>query len=101
MDHLEKIRYSDFSPVCRATGDTGNHVCIFPLIFSLVSSSPPPPLPCVNKYTVLYTRIQCVSGGEVWDHMRGGGLRQIKHLPQSFLQVNFLDNVIWNCILSV
>ncbi len=28
----------------------------------------------------------------------GGGLRQIKHLPQG---VNFLDNDIWHCILSV
>jgi hypothetical protein len=40
----------------------------------------PPPLPCVNKYTV-YTYTVCKGGG-VWDHRRGG-LRQIKHLPQS------------------
>jgi hypothetical protein len=32
-----------------------------------------------------YTRIQCVGGGGglVWGHMSGGGLRQMKHLPQS------------------
>jgi hypothetical protein len=33
--------------------------CIAPLTFSLISSPPPR----VNKYTV-YTRIQCVRGGE-------------------------------------
>ncbi len=50
---------------------------IAPRTFSLVSSAPPPPfsLPYVNKYTV--------RGGGVWGHRKGGGLRQMKHLPQS------------------
>jgi hypothetical protein len=47
-----------------------------------VVSSTPSPTPWVNKYTVLYTRIQCVSEG-VGGQRRGGGHRQIKHLPQS------------------
>ncbi len=59
---------------------------IAPLTFSLVSSSPPFPVwmeYCwiVNKYTV-YTYTVCKGGG-VWGHMRGGGLRQLRHLPQS------------------
>ncbi len=37
------------------------------------------PLPCLKKYT----RKQCKGGGGVWGHRRGGGLRQIKHLPES------------------
>ncbi len=41
-------------------------------------SPPPPPLPRVNKYTV-YTYTVCKGEGRVWGHMRGGGLRQIKH----------------------
>ncbi len=44
---------------------------------------PPPPPPCVNNYTV-YTYTEC-GGGGVWAHRRGGGLRQIKHLPQRHL----------------
>jgi hypothetical protein len=36
-------------------------------------------LPCVNKHTV-YTFT--VYRGVVRGHLRGGGLRQIKHLPQ-------------------
>ncbi len=57
------------------------------LTFSLVSSPlPPPPLPGVNMYTV-YTYTVCKGG--VWGHRRGGGLRHIKHLPQSPFTGNF------------
>jgi hypothetical protein len=40
---------------------------------------PPSPLPCVNKYTVHVYSVR----GEVWYQRRGGGLRHVKHLPQS------------------
>jgi hypothetical protein len=57
-------------------------------------------------FTVTGRRILCVRGREVWGHRRGGGLRQIKHLPQSPLQVNlhlafaflkFAININKNC----
>ncbi len=73
------------------TGDTYSQSCFYfrpalgtiaPLTFSLVSSHPPPPLPWVNKYTV-YAYTVCKGGGGLWGHLRGGGLRQIKQLPQS------------------
>ncbi len=48
-----------------------------PLTFSLVSSPPPLLLPCVEKY-IVYT---CEGGGSMGSE--GGGLRRIKHLPQS------------------
>ncbi len=48
------------------------------LTFSL-ASSPPSPLPCVNKYTVQYTHYTVCNG-------RGGGPRQI-HMPQSPFKV--------------
>jgi hypothetical protein len=39
-------------------------------------------------------------GGGLWGNRRGGGLRQIKHLPQSPLTSQFcLDNDIWHGIL--
>ncbi len=62
---------------------------IAPLTFFLISS-PPSPLACVDEYTVLYTRIQCVRGG-VWGHRRGVGLRKIRKHPcrQVPLLVNF------------
>jgi hypothetical protein len=34
------------------------------LPFSLVQ--PPPPLPCVNKYSVYYTYTMCKGAGGVW-----------------------------------
>ncbi len=67
---------------------TVSHVGIFdpalgtvaPLTFSLFLLSPlPSPLPCVNKYTVLCTRIQCIRGEGVW----GSGPQIDKHLPHS------------------
>ncbi len=77
--------------------DTVSHVGIFdpalwtvaPLHFSLVQLSLRPPLPCKIKYTVMYTRLQCVMGG-------GGGwygvlgLRQINTCRKVPWQANFL-----------
>jgi hypothetical protein len=51
-------------------------ICTFPS--PLLSGSTPPPLPCV-RYTVLYTRTQCV-GRVVW----GSGPQTDKHLPSLF-----------------
>ncbi len=72
---------------------------IAPLTFSLVSApTPPPPLPCVNKYTV-YTYTVCNRG--IWGHGGGqGGLRQINTCCKVHLQVIFLDNDTWHCFLS-
>jgi hypothetical protein len=51
------------------------------------------------EYTV-YT--YTVRGRGVWFHRRGGGLRHIKHLPQSpFTGKFFLDKDIWHLFLSV
>jgi hypothetical protein len=68
---------------------------VAPLIFSLVSF-PPPPLPCVNRYSIQYTRIQythiqCVRGGEVYDEAIGaeGGLRQINTCRKAPLHANY------------
>jgi hypothetical protein len=67
-----------------------------PLSPSLWFNSPSP-LPCVNKYTVLYTRIQCVRGRGLWD----SGPQTDTHLPQSpELQVNFLAVDILHCLLQ-
>jgi hypothetical protein len=52
------------------------------LTFSLVSF--PPPLPCVNMFTV-YT---CTVCGGLWGHGRGGGLRQINTCLKVPLQLN-------------
>jgi hypothetical protein len=66
-------------------GDTVSQVGIFdriyelffaPLTFSLVSSAFPP---YICEYTV-YMYTVCKGGG-VCGHRKGGGLRQIKHLP--------------------
>jgi hypothetical protein len=78
-----------------------SHVGIFdpalltvaPLTFSLVQL--PPPLPCLNKYTV-YTFIVCQGGGE-WS----SGPQTDKHLPHNPLQVNFLRDDILHCLLWV
>ncbi len=73
---------------------------IAPLTFSLVSS---PPLPCVNKYTVLYincTSIQWVRGGG-FGVIGGEGASTDKTCRKVHLQVNFLDNHIWDCYLSL
>ncbi len=67
----------------------GIHVGIFDRLCKLLPLQPslwlalPPPLPCVNKYTYIYTSIQCVRGEGGRGHRRGGSHRQIKHLPQS------------------
>ncbi len=62
---------------------TGFVTCAL-LTFYLVSSLPPSPPPFPAWVSVLCTRIQCVMGwGVVRGHRRVGGLRQIKHLPQS------------------
>ncbi len=42
------------------------------------------------KMPAQYTRTQCVRGGGVWGHWRGGGLRQINTCRKVPLQVNFL-----------
>ncbi len=80
-----------FIRVYRLENGSVSHVGIFdpalktvaPLTFSLVQLFP---LPCVNKYSILYTRIQCVRGG-------GGsgilGLKQINNCRKVPLQVNF------------
>ncbi len=59
----------------------------------LLSVSTPPPLPCVNKLTV-YTYTVCNGGGGC-----GSGPQTDKHLPQSPLKVNFLDDDILLCLL--
>jgi hypothetical protein len=70
------------------TGDTVNHVGIYPLTFSLVHLPPLlpfPPLPCVNKYrgTCIQLFMQCVGGGGI------GGLRQKNTCHQVPLLVIF------------
>ncbi len=55
-----------------------------PLTFCLVSSPPP----FFVWISILYTRVHCVRGG-VWGQRRGGGLRQIKHLPQNPITCQF------------
>ncbi len=50
---------------------------------SLWLNSPPPPLPCVNKYTACYTYTVCKGGYGVL------GLRTDKHLPRSPLTGQF------------
>ncbi len=66
------------------TGHTFSNVGIFDrlrelLHYNLLSAIPPPPRD--SKYTA-YSYTVCKGGG-VWGHRRGGGLGQIKHLPQS------------------
>ncbi len=63
-----------------------------PLTFSLVSS--PPPLPCVNKYTVLYTRKQCLRGW-VMESQEVECLRQIKQLLQTLFTCQFFQITIF------
>ncbi len=53
-------------------------------------SSLPPPLPCVNKYTV-YTYTVCKGGG-VRGHRRGGDVRQKNTCRKVPLEENFLDD---------
>jgi hypothetical protein len=55
------------------------------LTFSLVSSTPPPTIPCVNEYTV-YT-VQCARGGYVV--IGGEGPQTDKHLKQSPFTSNY------------
>ncbi len=55
-----------------------------PLSPSLWFNPPPPPLPCVNKYTV-YTETVCKGGG-----YGVLGLRQINTCGKVPLQVNFI-----------
>ncbi len=72
---------------------------ITPLTFSLVNS-PTPPLPLPLWISILYARIR---GGGMGSQ-EGGGLRQIKHLPQSPFTIYrsiILDNDMWNCFLSI
>ncbi len=59
------------------------------------STLPPLPFPCVNKYTVVYTRIQCVGGGG--GGYRFLGLRQIiTCLYRSiFLYDDILHYLLW------
>jgi hypothetical protein len=69
-----------------------------PLTLSLVSSFPPPPLPDVNKYTVYTYCIQFVRGGVCSHRRKGrGGLRQIKHLPQS----PFTGQIFWTTTFGI
>jgi hypothetical protein len=61
------------------------------------STLPPPPLPCVNKYTV-YTYTVCSGEGGLWC----SGTQTDKQLPQSPLYRSiFLDDDILYCLLWV
>ncbi len=61
-----------------------------------VSLSSPPPLPV--WISILYNRIQCVWGGEVW----GSGPQTDKHLaPKSLSRSILLDGDILHCLLWV
>jgi hypothetical protein len=67
-----------------------------PLTFSLVSSpSPPPTLPCVNKYT-LYMYTVCKGGGSVGPYSYEGRGPQTDKTPaaKSLYRSIFLDNDI-------
>ncbi len=65
---------------------------IAPLTFSLVGSPTLPLFPVwISTYTVVFTRLQCVRGGGVWAHSKGGGLGQIKTCRQVPLLVIFLE----------
>ncbi len=59
---------------------------------------PPPPPPFPVRISIRSTRIQCVRRrGRVW----GSGPQTDEHLPQSPLEINFLDDDIFHCLLWV
>jgi hypothetical protein len=78
-------------------------LCTFaPLTFSLVSS-PPSPLPCVNKYIVytVYAYTVCKRGGSTGSLEGRGPQTDKTPAAKSLYKFIFLDNNICHCILYI